>query len=258
MKRLIADNGGRPAKNNDLELYMQAFANMEGYLNEVNGGDAVILYGCEITGTSPNANISEGIIFFDGSLCVVQEFPNTTIPLNLSKNSADSDPREYFDGVTRNTLTTVKLLPYGSELSFDASIPRLSDFNPAKSEVADNAADIADNAADISINTAKIGGLNRKVIEIGIWDMDADESVFIAHGVDFTKIRNVSHVVRNDANDFYSMIIENWAAGSNIGMGIDSTNVILRRLPSGAYDNLDYNDTGGGYNRGWVTIEYID
>lgn len=45
--------------------------------------------------------------------------------------------------------------------------------------------------------------LSAKVINIGNWDMNADSFVTLAHGLDFTNIRNIRVLIRNDDNDLY-------------------------------------------------------
>lgn len=100
------------------------------------------------------------------------------------------------------------------------------------------------------------GILKVKVVEIGGWDMDADASKNVAHGLTLSKIRAVSVVVRNDAGDTYYAF--STASPTNphdiVIQYIDATNVVLQRANSTAFDSTGYDQTP--YNRGWITIWY--
>lgn len=97
-----------------------------------------------------------------------------------------------------------------------------------------------------------------KVIDIGTWDMDADTQITVAHGIaDHTKIRSVSVMVRNDADTGYYNLIEYTAAATGMSaIWVNSTTVVLNRAVGGIFDGVDFDGTP--YNRGWITIQYID
>lgn len=107
-------------------------------------------------------------------------------------------------------------------------------------------------------SATKHGILNLKVIEIGDWDMDASNLTAVAHGITSTKIRTVTTLIRNDANTlFHPLMFVTGSEGSlNRGELIESTNITLYRDDGGQFNNANYNSTS--YNRGWVTIQYID
>lgn len=92
--------------------------------------------------------------------------------------------------------------------------------------------------------------LTTKVINIGDWDMQTNSNKTVAHGVpDFTTIRSISVVIRNDNNTYHydltrAGIIARWT----------TTNIDLLRDLGGTFDNVDFNATS--YNRGFVTITY--
>ncbi|PKL40739.1 MAG: hypothetical protein CVV44_03795 [Spirochaetae bacterium HGW-Spirochaetae-1] len=96
--------------------------------------------------------------------------------------------------------------------------------------------------------------LRKKDIEIGDWDMDATEIVNVTHGLTRSKIRNVHVHIRSDS-DSSSGYDDTCLERGGYYM-VSDTYVTLRRTASGAFDRADYNATS--YNRGWVTIEYID
>lgn len=104
---------------------------------------------------------------------------------------------------------------------------------------------------------ASQGGLKRKVIDIGDWNMDTTLGVSVAHGLDATKIRNVSVIIRNDSDTFRSNLIEDpnglFVVSGNIG--IDNTNIVLSRLGGGGYDDIAYNSAP--FNRGFIVIDFI-
>jgi hypothetical protein len=109
----------------------------------------------------------------------------------------------------------------------------------------------------IGVYSIEQGGVNIKtdVINIGDWDMDADATKNIAHGVvDFTKIRDVSAMIRNDTGtDHYQATgMRSGGAGALWISGIKVTNITLTR--DGTFDNTGFDSTS--YNRGWVTVVY--
>ncbi len=98
--------------------------------------------------------------------------------------------------------------------------------------------------------------INKKIIDIGDWDMDATQTVAVAHGLTLSKIRSVSVLIRRDDDALYiDFAAPSVVAQSNfISMG--STNVTLSRATSGAFDGTNFNATS--FNRGWITVEYTD
>ncbi|MFA5359295.1 MAG: hypothetical protein WC310_05800 [Patescibacteria group bacterium] len=104
------------------------------------------------------------------------------------------------------------------------------------------------------------GGLKRKIISIGDWDMDASPFIIVAHGVaDFKKIRNIQAIVRDDADMSYYPLnsIDNLTGTTPDGSVSfwGSINVNLMRVNSGSFDNTYFSSTS--YNRGFVIIDYI-
>jgi hypothetical protein len=87
-----------------------------------------------------------------------------------------------------------------------------------------------------------------KEIEIGSWDMDATNSVLVAHGLTFSKIKYAVAVIFNDGQSQRDSLM----GEQQISAG--SVNVLLTRLPSGPFDSTLYNDTG--INRGFIYVYY--
>ena len=103
-------------------------------------------------------------------------------------------------------------------------------------------------------------GLNKKVVEIGDWNMDADTTKVVNHGLssDFKKVRGVEVIIRDDTDVTYIDINSPTSAGVVHGGsgGMNNTSITLVRTISGAFDNSSYDSTS--YNRGWVTFSYVD
>lgn len=99
------------------------------------------------------------------------------------------------------------------------------------------------------------GCLAVKVIEIGDWNMDANASIAVAHGLTLSKIKSVSVMVRNDADDaYYQLCGFDGATLPAYQTAIDATNINVTRKTSDTFDSTDFDSTS--YNRGWVTIIY--
>ncbi len=115
---------------------------------------------------------------------------------------------------------------------------------------------------DSVVGSAKAGtgeNLFFKVIEIGDWNMDADPSVSVAHGLTATKIRAILSVyIRADALNVYETLDTPTLAFGQLVQGTaswDVTNVVLERDTGGAFDNTSYDSTS--FNRGWITILHV-
>ena len=113
-----------------------------------------------------------------------------------------------------------------------------------------------------SINIDNVRPTEQKIVEIGDWDMDTNQApaVALAHGIgDAEKIRSVSVMVRNDAGTNV-LKLDFFAATTGVGQGaigiISDTTILLTRLTGGYFDQATFSSTS--YNRGWVTIEYIN
>jgi len=109
--------------------------------------------------------------------------------------------------------------------------------------------------AELNLNDGAV--LRHKVIDIGDWDMDADVFVQVAHGLTLSKIRGISALIRRDDDLFYYdfMAFNGSGTGSHY-INASDTNINLYRHTSGTFDSTNYNSTS--YNRGWITIQYVD
>jgi len=108
-------------------------------------------------------------------------------------------------------------------------------------------------------NWAVINRYTKKTIDIGDWNMDSTTTLFVAHGLaDFTKIRSVIAIIRNDADTIYNDLIKADEATFLDFQGfirdIDTTNVQLARTTGGDFDAPAYNSTS--FNRGFVELDF--
>jgi hypothetical protein len=102
-----------------------------------------------------------------------------------------------------------------------------------------------------------------KVLEIGDWNMLANSTKSVAHGLDWTKIRSLHGVVRNDT-DSARVDFPRFDPSLTADNGIDflrfdgyssaTGNLNLRRANNGSFMSASYDSVG--YNRGWIVIQY--
>lgn len=99
-----------------------------------------------------------------------------------------------------------------------------------------------------------------KIIDIGDWNMDTTIAVNINHGLDASKIRAVSAVVRPDSpgTNIYPVTPgPALDATSDISAEyVSSTFIQFKRRAGGVFDNASFSATS--YNRGWITITYVE
>ena len=100
------------------------------------------------------------------------------------------------------------------------------------------------------LKTYITNGYAWKTIDIGAWDMDANGSLSVAHGLTFGFIRSVYAGIRNDAGTLYTDLI------SYGKVSYDATNIILERNAGELFDSVDYDSVA--QSRGYITIHYID
>ena len=169
--------------------------------------------------------------YFTGMVAVFEAGNNNTGASTVNINGLGV--KNIVDDITGNTLNSGRILNgLRSEIIYDGVSFRLT----TKSEV-----------------------LNSKTIDIGDWDMPTDLNIGVAHNLDFTKIRTVSVMIRNDAGTVQNMLTPGiFAVGEGVEgnmAGLSATLITLQRRTGGAYDNVNYDSIG--YNRGWITIEYV-
>ncbi len=91
-----------------------------------------------------------------------------------------------------------------------------------------------------------------KVIEMGVWDMDATGSIAFAHGLttaEWESLIDIRFIIRDD------VLTERYSCPDNdTNCKVIGSNVVLSRFLAGKFDNPLFNSTA--INRGWVSITY--
>ena len=116
---------------------------------------------------------------------------------------------------------------------------------------------------DLSVDGAKLDSLgaqnvklNIKVVDVGDWNMDSTDSVSVSHGLTLSKIRSMSVLIRNDNDDNYLDFSASSATTVNESIACGASNILLNRSGGSVFDSANYDSTS--FNRGWVTIQYVD
>jgi len=178
-------------------------------------------------------------------------FPNTTSSYisTLLDDETAAEARATLGAAQSGTNTDITSLADGTTATTQSSGDNSTKL--ATTEFAEAAAAAA---------AAAVVVLNTKVIDIGDWNMDADNTVAVAHGLTLANIRTVSAMIRNDGSGTYYPI---GYSGSSLNSepqvyfnAISSTTVTLGRLSTGDFDNTSFDSTS--FNRGWITIQYTD
>jgi hypothetical protein len=106
--------------------------------------------------------------------------------------------------------------------------------------------------------TTQFDDIYRTVVPIGVWNMDADASITVAHGLDGSKIKNIEgYILADDAVLKYPSGSIDVATGDVQWMIVswNATIVNLTRRPAGTFDAATFNDAV--INRGDLIIDYV-
>lgn len=124
MLRNAAVADGRPIKNEDLTRYIQAFSVIENMLIGL-GHTFFIVSGCTFTPNASNFDISDGVVFADGELCIFDAVTNVSFPYTLRKETIGVFPRQFFDSSTKNTVNKTQIIADSSGIyQFDSTTKR--------------------------------------------------------------------------------------------------------------------------------------
>lgn len=113
-------------------------------------------------------------------------------------------------------------------------------------------ATLAAGANSIKETGTGAGTMRWKIIPIGDWNMDADSAKYISHGLTLSKILFVHVEIRMDETGV--LVDLQYLAGGYFKT--DDSHVNMHRVGGGEFDSTYYNATS--YNRGYITIGYID
>jgi hypothetical protein len=205
---------------------------MKGILGNYTTGDLIILHGCVITPTIPgSSSITAGAIYYNGNIYQVAANANVvtagaeTLVFKIQPIAGLLMPTIYLDG--------------------DASGSGIADYN----------------ASTVKRIGSNFNNLSTKIVDIGDWDMDATDSITVAHGCDNLQIRNIEAVIFTDtgvtvSNGNSFPLGLRWEASGNVQGGLywGATDVYLHRLIGGLFDSTSFNATS--YNRGHLIITY--
>jgi hypothetical protein len=228
---------------------------IKGLLSGYTANDIIILYGCVVVDNIPGVSaLGAGAIYYNGEIYQVDDEATITTTGSetlvweiVTTYIAGDSTLQWSDGVIRDLhqIDRMTLVP-------GLTGTGLADYNGATVKPIYG---IYKDSAGVETGNY----LRTKIIEIGDWDMDATLAVSVAHGIsDYTKIRNISAVVRPDAaNGIVPLIrVDTTTAAATGGYvtGADATNIGLGRVIGGFFDSTDYNSTS--FNRGFITIQY--
>lgn len=112
-------------------------------------------------------------------------------------------------------------------------------------------ATLAAAASSIKETGSDAGTMRFKIIPIGDWNMDNLAYVDFNHGLTRSKIRSATAIIIPDDLNYPTFDISygGW-------IGIYNSTIRINRDAGGNFDNTSYDSTS--YNRGWITIGYID
>jgi hypothetical protein len=196
-------------------------------------GDNFIVYGCAVAGSA----VSAGLVMLDGELLTVD---------------AHAKSGDYFVKVTTDETTwTIQDL--------DGNTQNILKKNRATlSGASGNLKYDGNDLGDLIITKA---GYGIKRVSIGTWDMNANATKTVAHGLTVAqadKIINIQAIFHHDTLPTnYPINCFNTSAQLSDG-GItywDATNVYLERRTGGVFDDANFDSTAN--SRGYINIFYL-
>ena len=247
-----------PVKKGTLQFLQDAYKELANAILRGTIGGAYsastyyILHGCANSGVGSNYIISAGAIFFNGEIYLVDGTTFTTtggqVPvMNIATTqyTTDADPVTFTNNVQYNIHDIRKIV--------------ISAGTAAGNQYGVNSTNVFVNYANSTPNIIEQGSfasLQTKVIQIGVWDMNATATLNVAHGLpDFEKIRSVSVLIYDDTSTIYTDISLPDNTGTPSGYySLGSTDISLYRQTGGTYDSVLYDDAV--MNRGYITIQY--
>lgn len=252
MKKLINAGtlGGIPFYEPDLSDVISAelWAALQGLLSPFDADtEGLIISGCVVSANVGNFDMTAGVVYLNGEFMRIAAVTNQGFTKYIAPSTPTSDSRTAEDGTTVAVVQTklaglVGSAPGGSQYVTINTLTGADDrrWIPARSE---------------GVN------LRTKVVEMGDWDMDANVSRQVPHGLaDYKKIRSISGMIRDDADTVYLAIgsassgIADVSFPANISPSINGTYITVARLAGGVFDGTGYDSTS--FNRGWLTITY--
>jgi hypothetical protein len=234
-----------------------------------NTASAVALYGLVNTGIGPAFAISAGAVYHNGEVFFVDAFagspPGGQVPVLVLEEIKTA--LDYTDGTQQDTLINrkykIQFGASGSGIVNYIDLVQLRSTSPWVNKGGDTMTGPLNAQGGIKTALAQ-SALLLSVINIGDWDMDANQDKNVVTGISDLnqRIRSIDVLIRNDADTETSPFMSNVAqlGGGSVSdapgaLNVDNAgNVLLRRKTGEVYDSTNYDQTG--YNRGWITIWY--
>ena len=221
------------------EIFDALYAIFDDFKDSTEG---FIIKGGTVTGVAPNGIIEESIVVLNGKILRLPETTGLSYPFFIQQAPLQEINGEFNDLIDRPVVDnefaeTAVSAPVSGQYVEVTAAGNYQKGGFAKRIIEDNGTI-----------------LKTKIVEIGDWDMDTNNSVSVAHGLDLSKIRGVNIMIRSDDSLLNGGINQNIGVGqvgAAIGIAVNGTNVIMERE---GYGGLNYNATP--FNRGWITIQY--
>jgi hypothetical protein len=102
------------------------------------------------------------------------------------------------------------------------------------------------------------GTVRKKIIEIGDWNMDSTstKTVILSPAMTISKIRSVTILIISDEGTElfpFDYLYSTTVSGFFL---VRASEIAMERTIGGVFDSAMFDSTS--YNRGWITIEYVD
>ena len=211
-------------------------------------GDNFIIQGCIVGGIPGARNMTSGWILLDGELIRVNVqplFDEVTDNKFVKVTTFDSrGTKTFLNGSINETYEKNRAVIQGITGNLDFDADRFAELNIAETL-----------SASSVVGTVR---LKKKIVEIGDWNMDADISTFVDHGIaDFSKIRTVLASIISDDGAVIQPLNKYSSSVPGIIGGVvvwTPTFIGLSRTVNEFFDSTSYDSTS--FNRGHITIEY--
>lgn len=213
-------------------------------------GKLVILSGCELTGTNPGARtVSDGFVWYNGEIfrVVAGTFTTTGSEIGVWSINTASTNLIFSDGASKPVHQEKTLV-----LSNGESGSQLFD---------EGSSDVISTVEGYTVKST-IPNVKVTKIDIGNWDMDADDQKNVSYsGVisDITKIVSAQVMIQSDSGSInypldIALSTDSFLPQGGWGVFVSGSAIGLFRKTGGVFDAFGF--TGSG-NRGYITIFYL-